>query len=189
VKHFAMLALVVVMLVTLAGVASAAKPVDGTFTIRGYTTNYTFHKLPNGLTSYHLLAKSSGSPADEAACQDLYGMRCQDTCPKLLSAACGVTGYFNGQFTYEEWGTVDYDPGTEKGSGEGKNFGALTVNASDGKVVMAELIGKTDLQSVTGKFVLQQKNGTGAQRGLKGAGDYTGSGGLVFAVTFTGKFH
>jgi len=188
VKHFAMLALVVVMLVTFTGVASAADPVDGTFTIRGYTTEYTFHKLPNGLTSYHLLAKSSGSPADEAACQALYGMRCKKTCPKFLSAACGVTGYFNGQFTYEEWGTVDLDPVTGEGSGVGKNVSVLTVNASDGKVI-AGLIGKVDLQSVAGKFVLQQKNGTGAHRGLKGAGDYTGSGGLVFAVTFTGEFH
>ena len=186
-KHFAMLALVVVMLVTLTGVASAADPVDGTFTIRGYTTEYTFHKLPNGLTSYHLLA-SSGSPADEAACKALYGMRCQKTCPKFLSAACGVTGYFNGQFTYEEWGTVDLDPVTGEGSGVGKNFGVLTVNASDGKVIM-ELTGKTDRQGVTGKFVLQQQNGTGDQRGLEGAGDYIGSAGLVFAVTFTGEFH
>ena len=187
-KHFAMLALVVVMLVTFTGVASAADPVVGTFTIRGYTTEYTFHKLPNGLTSYHLLAKSSGSPADEAACQALYGMRCKKTCPKFLSAACGVTGYFNGQFTYEEWGTVDLDPVTGEGSGVGKNVSVLTVNASDGKV-MAGLIGKIDRQGVTGKFVLQQKNGTGAHRGLEGAGDYTGSGGLVFAVTFTGEFH
>jgi hypothetical protein len=188
VKRIAMLALVVVMLVTLTGVASAAKPVDGTFTIRGYTTDYTFHKLPNGLTSYHLSAKSSGSPADDDVCEALYQMPCQQTCPKFLSAACGVTGYFNGQFTYEEWGTVDFDPVTGQGSGEGKNFGVLTVNASDGKVIM-ELTGKTDRQGVTGKFVLQQKNGTGAHRGLKGAGDYTGSAGLVFAVTFTGKFH
>ena len=157
-KHFAMLALVVVMLVTLTGVASAADPVDGTFTIRGYTTEYTFHKLPNGLTSYHLFAVGTS------------------------------TDYFTGPFTYEEWGTVDFDPVTLQGSGEGKNVSVLTVNASDGKV-MAELIGKTDLQSVTGKFVLQQKNGTGAHRGLEGAGDYTGSGGLVFAVTFTGEFH
>jgi len=158
VKHFAMLALVVVMLVALTGVASAAKPVDRTFTIRGYTTEYTFHKLPNGLTSYHLFAVGTS------------------------------TDYFTGPFTYEEWGTVDFDPVTGQGSGEGKNFGVLTVNASDGKVIM-ELTGKTDRQGVTGKFVLQQKNGTGAHRGLKGAGDYTGSGGLVFAVTFTGKFH
>jgi hypothetical protein len=156
-----MLALVVVMLVTLTGVASAAKPVEGTFTIRGHTTEADFQPLPNGLTWYHTLASG------------------------------GATGYFNGPFTYEEWGTVDFDPLTGLGSGKGANLIVLKVNDPGGKVT-AELIGKTDLQGVTGGFVLQQTKGTDAQRGLTGAGVYSGytpDQGQTFTVIFSGQFH
>ena len=156
-KRIAMLALVVVMLVTLTGVASAAKPVEATFTINGSATHSTFYILPNGLTSYHLFAVGTS------------------------------TDYFTGPFTYEEWGTVDIDPGTGQII-KGKNRSILTINPLAGEVII-ELSGKIDRLGVTGEFNLQQKDGTGAYRGLDGQGHYSGSGGSPFRVTFTGKFH
>ncbi len=186
-KHLAILVLVVVMLVTLTGAASAGQPPNATFTIRGYTTDYSFRMLSNGLTSYHLLASGGRSRADRPTCLALYGRSCQATCQTLLSAPCGVSGYFDGEFTYEEWGTVDFDPITGVGSGQGVNRSVLTVDTAEGQVTM-DLSGSTALEGVSGRFDLRQHAGSGAYQGLKGRGDYSGSAGMVFAVTFNGNF-
>ena len=188
-KLVTLVLLVCMMVVTLTGVASAARPVDGKFTIRGFTTSYDFNRLPNGLTSYHLVAKSSNpTPDDRAFCQSNYGMGCEATCRRFLQAPCGVNGIYDGQFVYEEWGTVDFDPTTEDGCGNGTNKGIITIGGSGARTRVV-FDGTTTLASVAGQFKANQLPLLRPNLGLDGNGAYTGTGGFVFQVTFTGKFY
>ena len=186
-KKLVLLLSVIVLLIIATGAVSAAKPAPDTFTITGYTTSYEYGTLPNGRTWFHVLAQSSGATsADDTFCMALFGMPCQATCQAFLTKDCGVTGYFTGQFTFEEWGEVDLNPVTGEGSGKGKNNGVVTITTPDGTSVV-RFNGKTDSQSVWGNFKIEKKEGTGAYADLKGNGDYTGNAGLVFSVTFAGK--
>lgn len=186
-RKFALLLCVLVLLVVATGAASAGKKEPDTITITGYTTSYDFGTLPNGRTWFHVLAKSSNpTAADEDFCSYFYGMPCQETCNVLLEKPCGVTGDLVGEFTFEEWGEVDFNPATGAGSGKGKNNGVVTIIAPDGGTVV-QFDGKTDSRDVWGKFKVEKKEGTGTYADLKGNGDYTGNAGLMFSVTFAGK--
>jgi hypothetical protein len=155
-RKLALLLSVLVMLVTTAAATSAGKPEPQAFTLTGYTTVYNFGTRPNGRTWFHLTAEGTTS------------------------------GYFSGDFTFEEWGEVDLDPLTGQGSGMGKNNGVVIITTPEGTSVV-RFNGKTDSASVWGNFRIEQKEGTGAYADLKGNGDYTGNAGLVFSVTFAGK--
>ena len=158
-KRLAALVLVVVMIFTLTGVASASAPVTMKFTITGgYTSIPTCKQLSNGLASFH------------------------------ASSAGDVEGSFHGKFTMEEWGVVAFNCATGAGSGKGNNVGTLTITDGD-KVVVGFAGEVDATTGVKGEYVLQQKNGTGSHRLLGGYGAYTGSGGDPFMVTFTGKFN
>ena len=157
-KHVLLLS-VMALLIIATGAAFAAKPAPDTFTITGYTTSYEYGMLPNGRTWFHVLAQSSGATLeDDAFCTALLGMPCQATCQTFLAKDCGVTGYFTGQFTFEEWGEVDLNPVTGEGSGKGKNNGVVTIIAPDGTSVV-QSNGKTDSQSVWGNSRSRRQRG------------------------------
>jgi hypothetical protein len=192
------LLLCILVILTTATAAAAGKPEPSQFTITGYTVAYEYERLPNGRTSFHLIARGGGDDAPyESICaylstQPPYGtpestpLSCQQLCTTYAGGVCGLAGDFSGEFTFEEWGEVDLDPVTYEGSGMGKNNGILTLVTADGTAVM-EFNGRTDSQSVWGNFKVEKKEGTGDYADLKGHGDYTGNAGLVFSVTFTGK--
>jgi hypothetical protein len=197
-KKLVLLLSVIALLIIATGAVSAGKPEPEQFTITGYTTFYETRPLPNGRTWFHLLAKSSdATELDEAFCSLAYQMPCQATCQAYLGKPCGVTGALEGQFTFEEWGEGNLDPVTGMGSGIGKNNGIVMITTTakphgkpdrrpNGRVVV-QFNGKTDWTRVWGDFKVEKKDGMGACANLKGQGNYTGSAGLVFAVTFTGK--
>jgi hypothetical protein len=192
-KKLTILVCVLTMLLALTGVASASKPKEGTFSIAGYTTFYEWETLPNGRTKFHLTAQGGGEgPEDDALCMAWYGYPCQTLCLALLGQPCGVAGYFEGAFTFEEWGIVDLDPETGEGSGQGTNHGIMTITTldGDGEVAGEVLIrfgGRADLQNVWGNFTALR--GTDAYEDLHGQGKYFGNAGLVFTVKFDGRFH
>ena len=166
---------ILVILFASAGVASADKPLPDSFTITGYTTSYTFDPLPSGRTKFDLLAQ--GGYDDAAFCQVV-----------STDPPCGVTGYFEGgKFQFEEKGNVDYNPITGQGSGKGTNQGDLTITMPDGGKALIRFNGKADLQSVSGNWRVLSSSGSLAK--LHGEGKYSGNAGLVFSVTFDGKFH
>lgn len=71
------LILLLIILMTFTGVASAARPEPGPFTTAGYTTGAESAPLPNGFLKFHLTNQGT------------------------------VSGYFNGTFAFDEWGLVD----------------------------------------------------------------------------------
>jgi len=167
-KRITVVALVLVMVLALSGIASADPPVDATFKIvNGTYTHYELSSqpLPNGQWSYYDTAEG------------------------------GVTGYPGwDHFTYEEWGTVAFDSNPPDPNNpvplNGKNHGVITIWSSDSqKLAVLDFDGKTSSYCVTGKFnVIQQEatKGTGAKLGH---GDYSStSSDCSFDVTFTGKF-
>jgi len=181
---------ILVILFASAGVASADKPLPDTFTITGYTTSYTFDTLPSGRTKFNLLAQGGAeTPVDDAICSAWYGVTsCQALCQSSPDHACGVTGRFlAASFKFEEKGNVDYDPITKQGSGKGTNQGDLTITMPDGSKAVIRFDGQADLQTVSGNWRVLSSSGT--LDGLHGQGKYTGNAGLVFSVTFDGKFH
>jgi hypothetical protein len=99
---------------------------------------------------------------------------------------CGVSGYFDGTFTFVEWGNVDLDPVTMEGSGWGTNHGILTITSDNGEVII-RFDGRTDSQSVWGNYRVLR--GTGDYANLHGQGTYHGNAGLAFTVTYEGRFH
>jgi len=167
-KKLLILLCVLALLLSLPGVASASKPVQGTFTISGYTDPYSvsFEQLPSGLFKFE------------------------------LSAVGAVAGdYFDGAgFTFDESGIVKIGP---TGTGSGNNKGTMTIIASDGSQAVIHFGGRSEITgyddygfpegSVEGSFTVL--HGTGQYANLHGQGKYSGGLGLVFTVTFTGKFH
>jgi len=130
-KRLLILVCILALLLSLPGGTAVAKPEEAAFTITGYTTDYDYDIRPNGRIKFYL--KAEGAPGQ--ACAYFFGD----------PTACGVTGYFNGTFTFEEWG--EYDPA----SGKGKNDGIMTVTTTEGQVVM-KFHGKAEAQTVSGKF-------------------------------------
>jgi len=136
--------------VTVIEFSMTAHPV-GPFTTTGYNTilPHDWELLPSGRAKFHLTAQG------------------------------GVTEYFEGTFTFEEWGIVDL-------GGRGTNHGIMTITTDDGEAVIrfggqANLA--TDPSSVGGSFTVL--DGNGAYKGLKGQGMFDGDAELTFTVDYT----
>ena len=187
-KKLTLLICVLAILLSLTGVASAAppKPKKNTFSITGYTVDYELLRLlpDTRQIEFHLMAAGAPGPL----CAYLYGE------PDV----CGVSGYFEGTFIFEEWGIVDLYPICDwpflecldpagfpimKGSGQGTNEGTLTITEGSNldEVIVIDFAGRANSQRVKGDWVL---NGSGIQ----GSGRYKGNVGLVFTVEFKGRF-
>jgi len=190
-KKLVLLLSVFLLLIFATGAVSASDPAPGTFTITGYTTDYSFRTGPNGRTWFHLTARGGGDDSTyDQICQAYSGgavTTCAGFCELPAGKACGVEGYFDGEFTFEEWGVVDLDPVTGTGSGKGTNTGIVTITTADGQE-RVRFVGVTDSVSVGGKFTLEPGEGTRCYAGLQGSGNYRGNAGLAFTVTFTGRF-
>jgi hypothetical protein len=200
-KKLFLLLSVIALLIVATGAVSAGKPEPQIFTITGYTVNdpYSdYETLPNGHLRLHILAQGGGEDRkDDKLCKTLYGAPCQTLCQDVKSQACGVSGYFEGKFAFEEW--VDFDPL----SGTATNHGVVTITPAkphgkpDGRTddrVVVQFNGTADSQRVLGKFKIEKANGKPEQKVEKrpdtrfsGQGDYEGDAGLVFSVMFTGK--
>ncbi len=182
-KKLASLLAILVLLIVSTGAVSSDKPEDY-ITITGYTTYADYGPLPKERTWFYLTAQGGGDDIMDA----MYDSLCQS----VAVQPCGVVGSidgesFSGRFTFEEWGEGDVNPATFEGSG--KNSGIVTIfDANNRLLVRFEFDGKFDTdrsssESVWGKWKAKHPNPN-----LKGHGDYTGNVGLVFSVTFTGKF-
>jgi hypothetical protein len=184
VKKLASLLAILVLLIVSTGAVSSDKPEDY-ITITGYTTYADFGPLPKERTWFYVTAHGGGDDIMDA----MYDPYCQS----VAGQPCGVVGSiggasFIGEFTFEEWGEGKVkDFVTFEGSG--KNSGIVTIiDANNRLLVRFEFDGKFDTdrsssESVWGKWEAKHPNPN-----LKGHGDYTGTVGLVFSVTFTGKF-
>lgn len=187
--------LVLTMLLALTGITSASQPEEKTFTVTGYTTWYKPEPLPSGHTRFYLTAQGGDeTPEDDKFCADFYEFyeveQCQDLCLELFGKPCGVGRDFPGTFTFDEWGIVDLDLTTLEGSGWGTNHGIMTITTAGdnaGDKVIIRFNGQTDSQTVWGNFTVL--GGTGNYADLHGQGKYSGNAGLVFTVTFSGRFH
>jgi len=159
-KKLILLICIFVLLIAATGAVSADNPAPNSFTISGYTNSYDYKIVSNGRnTKFDLLAEGAS------------------------------TGDLQGPFTFEEWGSVDFNPETYQGSGNGTNNGMLTItngNDSNSQVVIW-FGGKSTLYTVAGTWKVV--SGKGAWRDLEGRGEYTGDAGMVFSVTFTGEFN
>ena len=155
-KKLTILICVLAILLSLTGVAWASKPEEGTFSITGYTIWFEYETLPSGLAKLHL--KAAGDP---------------DVVPET-----GVTGYFEGAFTFEEWIIFD------QVSGRGTNHAIMTIYPDGGGQVDVRWGGQSYAGEVWGHFTVLHGSG------LHGQGTYTGDAALFgFTVTFTGRFH
>jgi hypothetical protein len=200
---------ILVILFASAGVASADKPLPDSFTITGYTLlPFSYDTLPSGRTKFDLVARGGGNDASyDTNCNTVSAvlglwspsdpnsspLSCQQLCSLMEQPACGLTDRFaGGAFKFEEKGNVDYSYATGEGSGKGTNQGDLTITMPDpegaegGKIII-RFDGKTDGVLVSGNWRVLSSSGT--LDGLQGQGEYAGNAGLVFSVTFDGKFH
>jgi hypothetical protein len=114
-------------------------------------------------------------------------LSCQQFCETYAAGACGVSGVLNGELVFEGWCRVDFDPETNNGTGIDTNCGIITITAPDGSTAVVPFQGETNSQSVSGRFEIGKKTGTGEYDKLKGEGSYADNAGLVFTVTFAGK--
>jgi len=131
-----------------------AHPV-GPFTTTGYNTilPHDWELLPSGRAKFHLTAQG------------------------------GVTEYFEGTFTFEEWGIVDL-------GGRGTNHGIMTITTDDGEAVIrfgGQASLATDPSRVGGSFTVL--DGNGVYKGLKGQGTFDGDAELTFTVDYTPLRH
>ena len=98
-KRLFILLCVLALLLSLPGGTAAAKPEEGTFTIAGYATDYTYETRPNGNVKFHMTAVGS------------------------------VTGYFEGSFTFEEEGEVEMLPPGIPGKGKSQGIMTITTGS------------------------------------------------------------
>jgi hypothetical protein len=172
-----------------AGAASAEPPQPDVFSTTGYTTNLA--PIPVGPTSlpteFEILApslyakfhiKAQGGPAvdNDAQCSAIYGVpTCSALCIGFGVPSCGAAGFFDGSFTFDEWGIVDLI------TYAGANHGLLDITTSAG-VAKARFGGNASLTGVSGSFSFLK--GSGDYHNLKGGGTYAGGAGLVFRVDY-----
>ena len=157
---------ILVILFASAGVASANSSQPDQFTISGSNTGGDSRTLQSGRTIYNLTAvgKSQGN----------------------------LEGDFTGNFTFQEWGSVDFNPATGQGSGLGANTGLMTITkAGDpNSQVIIWFGGPTTLTSVRGNWHVVK--GKGSWSDLDGEGTYASVYvdpiTTAFKITFTGKF-
>lgn len=174
------------LLVSVAVAAGASAP-PTPFSTTGYTTNlapipefpylipaeYAF--LPSGYAKFHIQARGGPAYDDDALCQALYG---EPSCEALCSSfaqTCGVHGYFEGSFAFDEWGIVDAR------TSAGYNDGLLTISTNEG-TADTRFGGPADATSVSGSF--EFLGGSGSYRKLQGVGAYAGNAGYKFSVDY-----
>jgi hypothetical protein len=159
-KKLVLLVCIFALLIAATGAVSAHNPQPDQFTITGYTTSYDYRTLANDRTTVF-----------------------------NVTAAGESTGYLEGPFTFKEVGSVDFNPETGQGSGNGANTGALIITKKNdpNSEVAIWFGGKSTFTTVSGTWKVLR--GKGVWRGLKGQGEYTGDAGYPgypFSVTFTG---
>jgi hypothetical protein len=130
--------------------------------------------LPSGYVKFHIQAQGGPAFDDDALCVSLYGVPCEVLCASA-GGACGVSGFFEGSFSFDEWGVVDP-------TFAGANDGLLTITTSGG-TANARFGGQAGADSVSGSF--QFLGGSGDLRKLRGIGTYAGNAGYVFNVDYT----
>jgi hypothetical protein len=166
-RKLAIFVCAVALLLAFTNVATATKPTGGTFVMQvTFLQEYVPTPLPSGLTKFSMTAGGIVYPI-------------------------GESGYFAGNFSYDEKGIVNLN------TGHGTNQGVMTITAIEGSTVTIRFQGQTyDFQmsdpvpvgTVSGNFVVL--DGTGVYEHLHGQGTYVSSvPGNLFAVTFTGRFH
>lgn len=145
-KKLVRFAAILVILLAFTGIASAAKSTPEPFTTAGYTTGAEQAMLQYPYLKFHLTNMGT------------------------------VSGYFNGGFSFDEWGIVDLT------TYAGANRGLMTVTTPEGSADVS-FSGTFDYQSVSGGF--QFLSGTDAYKGIKGGGTKSGNAGYVFTVDYT----
>lgn len=158
-------------------VAAAASDPPGPFSTTGYTTNLEVAVLPSGLAQFRIQARGGPAYDDDLLCQALSGgLSCDALCQFATGQSCGVNGYFEGSFAFDEVGIGD--PATLAGA----NVGLMTISTAIGS---ADLYfgGLAAAGSVNGNFSFL--GGTQDFRQLQGLGTYTGDADLVFTVDYT----
>jgi hypothetical protein len=178
-----------VLLLLLAGTASAAGGLPGPFSTTGYTTNLVLveppeeepyvapsdaQPLPGGMMKFHMAAEGGGEPTvDDEYCQLFFGAPCQVVCDAL--SGCGVGGSIQGTFKFDEWGLHDFL------TFAGPNHGYMTITSDGGQANM-HFAGYSAAGTVNGTFVTL--DGTGEFEDLDAQGTYTGNAGFVFTVLY-----
>jgi hypothetical protein len=182
-RHSIVLALLA-LLVSVSLAAGASVP-SGPFSTTGYTTNLVasdlfpfpipseIEFLPSGYVKFHIQAQGGPAFDDNTLCQSLYGVPCENLCLSV-GGACGVSGFFGGSFSFDEWGVVDP-------TFAGANDGLLTITTNGG-TARARFGGQAVGETVSGSF--QFLGGTGDYRRLQGIGTYAGNAGYVFSVNY-----
>lgn len=136
---------ILVILLTFTSVASAAKQVPQPFATTGYTTGAEQAMLQYPYLKFHLTNMGT------------------------------VSGYFDGGFSFDEWGIVDLT------TYNGANRGLMTITTAEGAANVG-FSGTFDYQSVAGGF--QFLSGTDSYKGIKGVGVKSGNAGYVFTVNY-----
>ncbi len=148
-KHALLIIVVIAVLLALTGAVSGARPQIGPFTTEGDTTVLQFEPLTDSLFpsqfKFHLMAQG------------------------------GADGFFDGAFTFEEWGIVDF------GSGYGANHGLMTITTDDGEADF-RFDGQTNSVDVWGTFAVL--DGSSGFKGLRGEGWFRGNADYVFTVYY-----
>ena len=171
--------LTMLALLVSATVAAAASAPPDSFSTTGYTTNFEFAVLPSGLAQFRIQARGGPAYNDDSLCAGLSAgvfTSCNALCKAETGEYCGVNGYFEGSFAFDEVGIGD--PATLAGA----NVGLMTISTGVGS---ADLYfgGLAADGSVSGDFAFL--GGTKDYRRLQGIGSYAGDADLVFTVAYT----
>ena len=181
--------ILVILIVSAAGVASADKPLPGNFSTTGYTTNLvptpvSESSLPTEFdwlafptypyAKFHIKAQGGPAVDSDAQCTAIYGYPCSVVC-RLVGSPCGAAGDLIGSFTFDEWGVVDLT------TNSGANHGLQAITTSDG-VAKMRFSGNASPAGVSGSFTFLK--GSGDYHNLKGEGTYAGIGAFVFKVDY-----
>jgi hypothetical protein len=176
-----LIALTVALLLLTTLSASAKSLAPGPFSTTGYTLlPPESGDLPGDYTKFHLRAQGGPDYDDDTLCQTLapyYDLNSAESCEDLCASVggtCGAHGYFEGSFTFDEWGILDQTLA-------GANEGLLTVSTGGGSADMR--FGGSATDTVVGSF--QILGGSGDYKKLAGVGTYSGYPGLVFKVDYT----
>lgn len=176
-KHSIVLTLLALLVSVTVVAAASASP--GPFFTTGYTTDFAVAVLPSGYAQFRLQAR--GGPAYEAEdallCQSFGAPSCDALCLFTTGQSCGLSGSFEGSFSFDEVGVGDLQTST------GANEGMMTITTGSGaaEVYFGGLADDT-VGSVAGSF--QFLGGSGDFRRLRGIGTYQGDAAPVFKVDY-----
>ncbi|NOX60654.1 MAG: hypothetical protein GXP42_01695 [Chloroflexi bacterium] len=191
-KTLTRLLFIMAALLLFSGVVLASQSEMEPFSTTGYTTNLVpppvpipglpplvpsdFEFLPSGHIKFRIEAQGGPAVDDDALCLALYGAPCQSLCIGYTGRGCGAAGYFDGSFTFEEWGLVDQ-------TFAGVNYGDITMITANGQA-QVQFSGQASAAGiVTGSF--KADDGDGAYDDLEGEGTYVGNAGYIFTVDYT----